>query len=242
MMNIRLTLCRSTARQTSRGVEMRRQHHGVPGEQRREHRHLGGAVDERCRAEPDQPGRLQAAAGLLPLVGQRDTGHEVDAAGERAPDVLVPPHDALGISGRPAGVDDVDVIVAARREIAGGRGGGQRGRIPGSAAGVGVAAVLDHHDAAQPGGGPRHRGGPRRELPVADERGEVGVREHVLQLVLGVPVVDVDRDRAELARRDQRLGGLDGVARVEPDVAPAPRRPIPARWWASRLVRSSSSR
>ena len=50
--------------------------------------HLGGAVDQRRRAEPDQARAGLAAPGLLPLVGQRHAGDEVDAAAERAPDVL----------------------------------------------------------------------------------------------------------------------------------------------------------
>src|SRR5215467_147117 len=56
--------------------------------------------------------------------------------------------------------------------------------------------------------------------PVTDERDQVGVGEHVLQLVLGVPVVDVDGDRTKLAAGQDRLGGLDGVVCVEPDVLP----------------------
>jgi hypothetical protein len=58
----------------------------------------------------------------------------------------------------------------------------------------------------------------RLPATVVDERGQVGVGEHVTQLVLDVPVVDVDRGGAELAGGDQRLGCLDGIARVEPHV------------------------
>ena len=223
-------------------VKVRQQDDSVAGEQAGQRRDLRVAVDDRRGAEPDQPAALSAAAGLLPLVGQRDAGGEVDAAAEGAPDVLMPPHDPLGVPGRPAGIDDVDVVAAARREVAVRRRRRQRGLVLGPVAGLGVAAVLDHHRAAQPGRVGRHGGDPRRELPVVHQRDQVRVGEHVPQLVLDVPVVDVDGGRAELARRDQRLDGLDGIARVEPDVIPRlPPRSRPGDAPAGSM-RSSSSR
>jgi hypothetical protein len=104
-------------------VELRHDHGRVPGEQAAEGGHHGGAVDERRGRHADQGGPLGALAGLRPLVGQRLTGEEVDAPGERAPDVLVTPHDALRVPGGAAGVDDVDVVRAARAEVTGARGG-----------------------------------------------------------------------------------------------------------------------
>ena len=159
-----------------------------------------------------------------PLIGQRFAGDEVDAAAQRAPDVLVAPHHALRVAGRPAGVDDVHVVVAASREVAGRRGGRQRGLVPRGAWNFwrGVAAVVDLDQGAQPGRGRSRRGDQRREPPVVHQRGQVRVGEHVVQLVLDVAVVDVDRGGAELARGDQRLQRLDGVAGVEPDVIPRP--------------------
>jgi hypothetical protein len=53
-----------------------------------------------------------------------------------------------------------------------------------------------------------------------NECDQVRIVAHVSQLGPGVAVVDVDRGGAELARGEQRLDGLDGVARVEPDVVP----------------------
>ena len=61
------------------------------------------------------------------------TGHEVDAAAEDPPEVLVAPHDALGEAGRAAGVDDVEVVATARTEVALGALAGQR-LVPGDPA------------------------------------------------------------------------------------------------------------
>jgi hypothetical protein len=205
------------------GVEGGQQHDGLPGEQARQRGHLRVAVDQRRRAELDELTRLQALARLRPLIGQRLAGDEVDAAAQGAPDVLVAPHHTLRVAGRPAGVDDVHVVAAARREVTLRRDGGQGGLV---LRGVGArrraAAVVDLDQGAQPGRGPLRRGDQRRQPPVVHQRGQVRVGEHVVQLVLDVAVVDVDRGGAELARRDQRLQCLDGVAGVEPDVISRP--------------------
>ena len=168
--------------------------------------------------------------------GGRLPGHEVDAAGQGAPDVLVAPHHALRVAGGAAGVDDVHVVGAAGREVACAGGGGQRGVVVRGAAGFAVRdaagfvvrahrerqrAVVDLHQAAQAGHGPGGPGGPghdRGQTPVVHQRDRVRVRQHVLQLVVDVAVVDVDGGRAQLARREQRLDRLDRVAGVQADV------------------------
>ena len=73
------------------------------------------------------------------------------------------------------------------------------------------------------------------------ERDQVRVVEQVPQLVLDVAVVDVDGHRAQLVRGEQRLDGLDRVARVDARRGRPGRRRVSARWWASWLARSSSS-
>ena len=60
-----------------------------------------------------------------------------------------------------------------------------------------------------------HRGEQRRELAVEHDRLGVGVVEQVLQLVFDVPVVHVDRHRAQLVRREHRLDVLDAVHEVD---------------------------
>jgi hypothetical protein len=57
-----------------------------------------------------------------------------------------------------------------------------------------------------------------RVLPLVHERDEVGVAEQVSQFPLHITVVDVDRDRAQLVRREHRLQRLDGVSRVDTDM------------------------
>ena len=155
------------------------------------------------RTMPLPPG---ARAGLRPLVLERLAGDEVDAAAERAPDVLMAPHDALRLPGGAAGVDDVDVIGAARAEVAG--AGLRRERL---------GVVPADHDARQPGG--RDGIDDRRQVLVVDEDGQAGVFQVVRQLLRQVPVVDVDHHGPELDRGEQRRHGLDGVAGVQADVA-----------------------
>ena len=54
------------------------------------------------------------------------------------------------------------------------------------------------------------------------ERDEIGVVEQVPQLGFDVAVVDVDRDRAQLVRGEDRLDELVAVERVDADVVAGP--------------------
>ena len=187
-------------------VELRQDHGGVPAEQARQRGHHGGAVDERGRRHADHAVAPGPRAGLRPLVLERLAGDEVDAAAERAPEVLMAPHDALRLPGGATGVDDVDVIGAARAEVAG-TGLGRECR----------SVVPADHDARQPGG--RDGIDDRRQVLVVDEDGQARVVQVVRQLLRQVPVVDVDHYGPELDRGEQRRHGLDGVAGVQADVA-----------------------
>ena len=62
----------------------------------------------------------------------------------------------------------------------------------------------------------------RPVLRVVHERHQVGVVEQVAQLGLDVPVVDVDRDRPQLVRGEDRLDELEAVERVDADVVARP--------------------
>ena len=73
-------------------------------------------MHERAQRERHHP-RLGGLLGLVVLL-QRLAAVEVDAAAEDPPEVLVAPHDALGEAGRAAGVDDVQVVLAALLEVA----------------------------------------------------------------------------------------------------------------------------
>ena len=76
----------------------------------------------------------------------------VRAAAEGVEDVLVAPDHALGHAGRPAGVEDVEVVARSRPEVALGRLARQRILVADRVRGrLGVAAVLDHDDVAQLG-------------------------------------------------------------------------------------------
>src|SRR6266581_5215944 len=186
-------------------IELRHDHGRVPGEQAAQGGHHGGAVDERRGRHADQGGPLGALAGLRPLILQRLAGEEVDAAGERAPDVLVTPHDALRMPGGPAGVDDVDVVRAARAEVTCSRSGR-----------YGLVEVSADRHARQSW---RHHGvHDFGQVLIVDEGGQVAVPQVVRQFTAQVPVVDVDGDGAELDDGEQRFHGRDGVAGIEADV------------------------
>jgi hypothetical protein len=185
--------------------ELRQDHGRVPGEQAGQRGHHGGPVDERRGRHRDHAVVLGPGARLRPLVVEGLAGDEVDAAAERAPDVLVPPHHPLRVAGGPPGVDDVDVVGAARAEVAGGRRRQHR-----------LAVVSADRHPRQPGR--HHRVDDRRQVLVVDERAQVGVAQVIRQLALQAAEVDVDGDRPELDRRQQRRHRLDRVTGVEADV------------------------
>jgi hypothetical protein len=83
---------------------------------------------------------------------------------------------------------------------------------------VNGTALIDDHGAADPRGVSEHGRDERRELPVVDERDEVGVGDHVPQFALDVAEVDVDGPSAQLVAGQQRLERLDRVPGVEPDM------------------------
>ena len=71
-------------------------------------------------------------------------------------------------------------------------------------------------------------------------RDGIGVVEQILELVLDVAVVHVDRDRSQLVAREHHFDVLDGVAQVDADVV-AGRHPSLASPCASCVARASSS-
>ena len=127
--------------------------------------------------------------------------------------VFLAPHDTLRHAGGAAGVEDVDVVVAALAEVALRRLALRARRrtatepiaeqsvpLPSSIA----IEVAQHRQRLA------HRRDARRVLRVVHERDEVGVVEQVAQLGLDVAVVHVDRDRAQLVGGEDRLDELDG--------------------------------
>jgi hypothetical protein len=157
-------------------------------------------------SHPDHAVVSGARAGLRPLVLQPLAGDEVNAAAERAPEILVTPHDALRVAGGSPGVDDVDVVGATGAEVALPRH--IRERVAVVSADRHARQFWWHH-------GLHHR----REVLIVDEGGQVGVPQVIGQLALPVAEVDVDGHRAELDRGEQRCHRLDGVAGIEADVA-----------------------
>src|SRR5262249_31028255 len=175
--------------------------HGPAGEQRAERHPVRGAVHERARGHASRARVLAAFRDLLRR-GDRVTGPG-GAAERTEEDVLVPPYDPLGHTGRAAGVEDVQVVGRARREVARGRCAGER-----------VLVTGEREQGAQ-----LRKTGPdgvdaRRELVVEDEGNRVGIVEQVVQLLLDVSVVHVDRHRAELERGEHPLEVLRRVVEL----------------------------
>ena len=184
--------------------------------------HAGRQVPARLpgAGRGDRVGRLAAGAGHLP---------------QRAVQVVVAPHHALGHAGRAAGVEEEQVVAVGRR----GRPRPRRATRPRApprtrrpvsrTAAVGVVEAVDRvaHDVGERG--------------VVDDGAGVAVVEHVPHLVGDVPVVHVHGHGAEQERREERLEVLGPVRHVERDlVAGASRRPT-TRCDASRAARSANS-
>ena len=209
-----------TSRQTWWGSNLAIEHDLGADEALAHHAPLGRPVHERGDRQVHH--RTAGTLGdhdrrvLHPLVR-----HRVGAAAECVEHVLVAPHDALGHAGGPAGVEDVEVVSRAGPEVTFRRLARQRLLVAdGPGRRLGVAAVLDHDHVPEAGELGAERGDQRRELPLVDERLEVGVGQQVAQLVLDVAVVDVDPDRPQLEDGPRRLDPLDRVVGVDPDVIP----------------------
>ncbi len=133
------------------------------------------------------------------------------------------PHHALREPGGATGVEQVDVIGAARAEIALGRAAGDRGVELNTAVALvravgNVGTVVDHQDRLDVGGVGQDVGDPLGVLAFVHQRNHVGVLEQVSQFTLDVAVVDVDQDRARLDDAHHRDDDLDAVAAVETDL------------------------
>jgi hypothetical protein len=195
----------------------------VPGEEVHQQPRLGAAVHQRAQRQGDHPAVLLGLLGLVEL-GEVLAGVEVDAAAERAPEVLVAPHHALREAGGAAGVDDVQVVGAALLEVALGALVGDRVGVqdPAERTYVGLVVGLDHvgddHDCLQLRVVREGLGDQRGVGALHDQRDDIGVLEEVVQLAFDVAVVHVDVDRADLHDRQDRDDVLDAVLRVHGDV------------------------
>ena len=182
---------------------------------------MRGAVHERTGGHAPGAG-LQAALGdLLRRLDRRAAATRATHRPEE--DVFVAPHDALRHARGAAGVQDVERVGGARREVARGARGRERGFVrdrPDRRAGAGIAreVVVDRDEGLQLGQIRGDGGELGRELGVEDDGARVGVVEEVPQLLLDVAVVDVDRHRAELERGEHAFEVLDAVVEVQGDV------------------------
>jgi hypothetical protein len=205
------------------GVELWQEDGGGAADQATERAPLGGAVHERRQHQPDGRLALGGQSRHLVLVLDALAGPEVDAAAERPPHVLVPPHDSLRVAGRAARIEDVDVVVAAALEVAL-RGPGRQRRLVGDGAlrQRRAAAVVDSQHVAQEGQPVPDGGDLGSELGLVDEHDGVAVVEQVHELVGHVPVVHVDGHRPQLVGGEHHFDVLEAVVRVDGDVVVPP--------------------
>ena len=171
----------------------------------------------RCTGErPIASTRWRDRAGVRGALGQRLAEQRVGVLAEGAVDVLVAPHDALRHPGRPARVDEPQLVAGAR--LAGRRVvlGEQRLVVEGTV--EERRAVVDLHDRPQPGQRVPHRLDRRGERPVEDEHLGVGVLEQVGELGVEVAVVHVHVHGPGLQPAVHRLEELVAVVEVERDL------------------------
>ena len=167
---------------------------------------------------PAHPSRHHLLGPLDPGVGVG-----VDPTTEGVEDVLVAPDHPFGQAGRPAGIEDVVVVVGPRGEVALGTANGHRlleGDRP-----LGQRhsrPVLDAYQEPEPRQLGQELGHLRSVLGLVYQGHQVGVGEQVAELVLHVAVVDVDPDRSQLEHGPRRLDPLDAVERVDADVVAGP--------------------
>ena len=130
------------------------------------------------------------------------------------------PHHALGEPGGAAGVEQIDVVLAARAEVALRRALLERGVELDTAVALEIflSTVLDHEDGLDVRRLGQHVGHPVGVATLVHERHHVRVVEQVLQLAFDIAEVDVDQDRTGLDDAQHRDDDLDAVPAIEPDL------------------------
>ena len=142
----------------------------------------------------------------------------------REEEVFLSPHHALRHTCGAAGVEDVEVVPRAFREVALRRRGLERLLVVRRAGGraVGFAAVLDDEEGAEAGQLGGDCADARREFSVMDQAYEVCVVKEVAQLLLDVAVVDINRHRPRLERSEGAFQILSAVVEIESNVVALP--------------------
>ena len=161
--------------------------------------------------------------GMVILVSDEFACGEVGSTEQHSVDVLMAPHHALRETGRTAGVEQIDIVGAARPEVALGRSLGDRlVELDATVVFIGlcrhVAAIVDHQHRLDIRNLGQHVGDPFGVLAFVHQRDHVGVIEQVAQLRFDVAVVDVHQDRAGLHNAQHRDHDLDPVAAVKSDL------------------------
>ena len=155
------------------------------------------------------------------LVGSGDRPAAATGAAHRAEEhVFLTPHHTLRHPGRAAGVEDVEIVGGAGTERAIRARVRQRSLVVERTQrfGYGRGAVVDRDEHLQIRECRSDGEELRRELPMEHDGTHVGVVEEIAQLVFDVAVVHVDRDGAQLERRDHDFEVLVGVVEVTGDV------------------------
>ena len=206
----------------------RQQHHPAALAQALEGGEPAGPVHQRTGRQQGHPRSLlrqgladSLHAGLLAVLPETGTVQQ----GE---EIILAPHDPLGHAGGPTGVEQVEIVRAPSPW-----GPGPLAGVAGAIAGgvVGGDALVGHRPRGA-GRGPVVHPQPAPdardpvtdaldafgEHPVEDHRHRVGVLPQVGELVVGVPVVGVDGDQADLEDGEGRLQVLGAVVEIEGDL------------------------
>ncbi len=199
-------------------------HDFAAAEQRSDRRPLPARVHQRAERERDElwwagvalgKERPQSLRGIVDhgrgdLFGMLQRGAAgIPTTHGAEEDVLVAPQHALRHAGGSSGVQHIAIVGGTGSEITGGRRSfeGRRERL-----------VFDVEHEANVGATRRDAGGALTCTRVVHDPHRVGVGEQVLELVVDVSVVDVDRHGAQLVTREHRLEMLDRVLHVKRDV------------------------
>ena len=177
-----------------------------------------GSVHQWTRRQRDPPHQEFVELGLHALDAARQVEGIQAAVVADVPEIVQPPHDALGHAGRAARVQKPQVVAAARPGCSEGeRVIRRRGRgllVGNRPIGTRPGAVVDPQPGVDLGDLRLQRLDPRREAAVEDHRHDIRVVPQVKQLALDVAVVRVHRHQGGLEAGEHRLQVLRDVVQV----------------------------
>ncbi len=196
-----------------------RQHDGRTLGHHHERGPLGGSVHQRREHAELQPEAVVDPVGQVVVTGHPFPRPDPATTHGGDEDVVLAPEHALGHAGRPAGVEDVEVVRGRLDVGPVGRSGGQRPFVrDGAGQRIVAGVVVDVQQDVDRRHLVEHLGQRRGERGVVDDGPRRAVTEQVPQLFADVPVVDVERRHPGAVGADHALEVLVAVVEGEGDV------------------------